>query len=288
MGQIFIDLNAPKYLLQKTFLLGSVAFVVVFSFLFLFLYHPFSDTIWLGLDPKNNLVPTLLFYLVSILILVISKELMMLYQIRHTITVGRYILWLTGEFVLIATAYLMFASRYFNPEILLSAKLLLRTSYCVALILAIPYAIFTLIAANRDKAEEINALKMNQGADRPEPKSHVIDFYDYTGALKLSVASDDIFYIASQDNYVEIRYELDGKLLNYLMRCRTTRLEKQLEGTSLVRCHRSFIVNVDNVSLFKRENARVLLVLNHPDAKKIPVSKSYYKTIAERLGRIAS
>ena len=46
--------------------------------------------------------------------------------------------------------------------------------------------------------------------------------------------------------------------------------------------------NVDNVSLFKRENARVLLVLNHPDAKKIPVSKSYYKTIAERLGRIAS
>ena len=261
---------------------------MVFSFLFLFLDHPFSDTIWLGLDPKNNLVPTLLFYLVSILILVISKELMMLYQIRHTITVGRYILWLTGEFVLIATAYLMFASRYFNPEILLSAKLLLRTSYCVALILAIPYAIFTLIAANRDKAEEINALKMNQGADRPEPKSHVIDFYDYTGALKLSVASDDIFYIASQDNYVEIRYELDGKLLNYLMRCRTTRLEKQLEGTSLVRCHRSFIVNVDNVSLFKRENARVLLVLNHPDAKKIPVSKSYYKTIAERLGRIAS
>ena len=110
-----IDLNAPKYLLQKTFLLGSVAFVVVFSFLFLFLYHPFSDTIWLGLDPKNNLVPTLLFYLVCILILFISKELMMLYQIRHTITVGRYILWLTGEFVLIATVYLMFASRYFNP-----------------------------------------------------------------------------------------------------------------------------------------------------------------------------
>ena len=236
----------------------------------------------------QTLVPTLLFYLVCILILFISKELMMLYQIRHTITVGRYILWLTGEFVLIATVYLMFASRYFNPEILLSAKLLLRTSYCVALILAIPYVIFTLIAANRDKAEEINALKMNQEADRPEPKSRIIDFYDYTGALKLSVASDDIFYIASQDNYVEIRYELDGKLLNYLMRCRTTRLEKQLEGTSLVRCHRSFIVNVDNVSLFKRENARVLLVLNHPDAKKIPVSKSYYKTIAERLGRIAS
>ena len=281
-------MNAPKYLLQKKFLLGSVAFVVIFSFLFLLLYHPFSDTIWLGLDPKNNLVPTLLFYLVCILFLIISKELMMLYQLRHTITVNRYLIWLFAEFVLIATAYLLFASRYFNPEILFSAKLLLRTSYCVALILAIPYTIFTLIAANRDKAEEINALKMNKETEKPAPVANIIHFYDYTGTLKISVSADKIYYIASQDNYVELRYELEGKLLTYLMRCRTTRLEKQLEGTPLVRCHRSFIVNVDNVKLFKREGARVFLVLTHPDAKKIPVSKSYYKTIAERLGRIAS
>ena len=283
-----MNLNAPKYLLQKKFLLGSVAFVVVFSFLFLLLYQPFSDTIWLGVDPKKNLVPTLLFYLVGIVILTVSKCLMMLYQLRRTITVNRYLLWLFAEFVLIATAYLLFASRYFDPGILLSPKLLLRTSYCVALILAIPYAIFTLIAANRDKAEEINALKMNQETERPTQPSHIIHFYDYTGTLKISIAAENIYYIASQDNYVEIRYELEGKLLTYLMRCRTTRLEKQLKGTSLIRCHRSFIVNVDNVTLFKREGARAFLVLSHPDAKKIPVSKSYYKTIAEQLGRIAS
>jgi DNA-binding LytR/AlgR family response regulator len=47
-------------------------------------------------------------------------------------------------------------------------------------------------------------------------------------------------------------------------------------------------VNVEKVTLFKREGARVFLVLSHPDAKTIPVSKSYYKTIAEHLGRIAS
>ena len=87
---------------------------------------------------------------------------------------------------------------------------------------------------------------------------------------------------------MEIRYEMDGKLLNYLMRCRTKRLEKQLENTSLVRCHRSYIVNIDNVSQFKREKAKTFLVLAHPEARKIPVSQSYYKTVAERLGKIAS
>ena len=281
-------MNAPKYLLHKDFLIGSVAFVVIFSLLFLLLYHPFSDTVWLSTDPEGTLLPTILFYMVGILILLVSKFLMMLYQIRRSFTVGRLLLWLFGEFVLIALAYLLFTSHYIGAEVSFSAKVILRTSYCVGLILAIPYAIFALIAGNLAKAEEINILKLNKEAEIPSPSSPIIDFYDYTGALKISVASDSIYYIGSQDNYVEIRYELDGKLLNYLMRCRTTRLEKQLEGTSLIRCHRSFIVNIDNVSQFKRENARAFLVLSHPDAKKIPVSKSYYKAIAERLGRIAS
>lgn len=255
-----------------------------FSVLFLLLYHPFSDTIWLDIRAREKVVPTLLFFIGGGCFLLVSKALMLLYQQRHTVTLNKYLLWLAGELVVIAALYLLFASRYINPGTLFSAKLLLRTTYCVALILAIPYTIYTLIAANRDKAEEINALRANQTAQQ----SSVIDFYDFGGALKLSVPADSIQYIASQDNYVEIRYELGGQLLNYLMRCRTTRLEKQLEGTSLVRCHRSYIVNVDNVALFKRENAKVFLVLNHPDAKRIPVSRSYYKTIAERLGRIAS
>ena len=281
-------MNAPKYLLHKDFLIGSVAFVVIFSLLFLLLYHPFSETVWLSTDPEGTLLPSILFYMVGILILLVSKFLMMLYQIRRSFTVGRLLLWLFGEFVLIALAYLLFTSHYIGADVSFSAKVILRTSYCVGLILAIPYAIFALIAGNLAKAEEINILKLNKEAEIPSPSSPIIDFYDYTGALKISVASDSIYYIGSQDNYVEIRYELDGKLLNYLMRCRTTRLEKQLEGTSLIRCHRSFIVNIDNVSQFKRENARAFLVLSHPDAKKIPVSKSYYKAIAERLGRIAS
>lgn len=259
-----------------------------FSILFLCFYHPFSDTIWLGLNPKQNLLPTLLFYAVCIIILLLSKILMLRYQIRHTITLNKFLLWLTGELVLIAAVYLLFAASFFNSGTFFSANLLLRTTYCVTMILAIPYTIYTLIAANRDKAEEINALKINQEFEIPAPVSNLIHFYDYTGALKLSIASGSIFYIASQDNYVEIRYEMDGRLCNYLMRCRTARLEKQLEGTSLVRCHRSFIVNVDNVSQFKRENARAFLELKHPDAKKIPVSKSYYKTIAEHLDRTAS
>lgn len=286
MAKNRIDLEAPKYLLHRTFLLESVAFVVAFSLVFLLTYHPFSQTVWIGLGP-DVLKPTLLFYLCSIGILLLSKFGLMYYQISHTVSVRMYLFWVLAEFILIGVVYLLFTRHWFHSDIPITPRLVAYTSLCVGLILAIPYVIFTLLAANKAKSEELEALELKLNAETPA-RSSVIPFYDYTGSLKISIPAERIYYIGSQDNYVEIRYEADGKLLNYLMRCRTTRLEKQLEGTSLIRCHRSFIVNIDNVTQLKRENAHVFLELSHPEAKKIPVSKSYYEAILEKLNRTAS
>ena len=266
----------------------SVAFVVAFSILFLLTYHPFSSTTWLGLKP-DVILQSVLFYLSAIGVLLLSKMGLMIHQIRHTITVRKYLFWVLGEFILIALIYLLHTRFWFETDIPFTFRLVLHTSLCVGMILVIPYTIFTLLAANKAKSEDIEALELKLKEETPtQASSSIIHFYDYTGALKISIPSEHIYYIGSQDNYVEIRYELDGKLLNYLMRCRTTRLEKQLEGTSFLRCHRSFIVNLDNVTQVKRENAHVYLVLSHPEARKIPVSKSYYEAIQDRLGRTAS
>lgn len=286
-------LEAPKYLLQRKFLMESVAFVVVFSVLFLLTYHPFSTTSWLGLAP-GSLLPTVLFYLSAICILLLSKGTLMVYQLRHTISVRKYLVWVLGEFIVIAVVYLLYTQYWFHQDIPFTFGLVFHTSLCVAMILTIPYIIITLLASNKARGEELDALKLelanmsNQESEPEKESGGIIHFYDYSGVLRISIPSESIFYIASQDNYVEIQYELEGNLLNYLMRCRTTRLEKQLENTSMVRCHRSFIVNLDNVSGFRREHSKAFLVLRHPDAKKIPVSKSYYKTVAERLGMRAS
>ncbi|MBQ3742681.1 MAG: LytTR family transcriptional regulator [Bacteroidales bacterium] len=280
-------MEAPKYLLHRTSLLESVAFVVAFSFLFLITYHPFSNTNWLGLKP-DVLVPTILFYLCSVGILLISKAGLMLYQIRHTVSVRKYLFWFLGEFVVIAVVYLLFTQQWFESDIPITFQLVARASLCVGMILSIPYLIFGLLASNRAKTEEIDALKLSLKDQTAAQSTNLVHFYDFNGVLRISIEVEKIYYIASQDNYVEIRYEMGGKLLNYLLRCRTTRLEKQLESTPLVRCHRSYIVNVDNVTQFKREKANAFLVLSHPEAKRIPVSKSYYKTIAEKLDRTAS
>lgn len=280
-------LEAPKYLQHRTYLLGSVAFVVAFSFVFLLTYHPFSSTSWLGLK-RDVLVPTILFYLSGICILLTSKLGLMHYQVGHTVSVRKYLLWVLAEFVVIAVVYLLFTRHWFHTDIPISFRLVAYTSLCVGMILAIPYVIFTLLASNLAKSEEIDALKLRLREEASLQEASIIHFYDFSGVLRISIAAEKIYYIASQDNYVEIRYEMGGKLLHYLMRCRTKRLEKQLEDTPLVRCHRSYIVNIGNVTQFRREKAHMFLMLAHPDARRIPVSKSYYKAIAERLGRTAS
>ena len=68
----------------------SVVFVVGFSLIFLLTYHPFSSTVWIGLG-SDVLLPSILFYLSAIGILLISKIGLMLYQLVHTVTVRKYL-----------------------------------------------------------------------------------------------------------------------------------------------------------------------------------------------------
>ena len=176
-------LEAPKYLLQRRFLLESVAFVVAFSLLFLLTYHPFSATTWIALKPET-LLPTVLFYLSGIGILLASKVSLMLYQRKHTVSVRQYIFWFLGEFIAIAVIYLLFTRHWFHADRPITLRLVAYTSLCVGMILAIPYTIFTLLAANKAKTEEIDALKMARQAEQPAPESPIIDFYDFSGILR--------------------------------------------------------------------------------------------------------
>ena len=63
----------------------------------------------------------------------------------------------------------------------------------------------------------------------------------------IELFAESLFYIESSDNYSTIFYEKAGKLQKELLRSSLTRLESQISSESIVRCHRSFIVNLDKV-----------------------------------------
>ena len=113
----------------------------------------------------------------------------------------------------------------------------------------------------------------------------LINLYDYNGTLKLTINADSLYYMESQDNYVKIFYSNHGRLLSYMLRCRTKAIEENLAETSVVRCHRSYMVNVMKINNIRKKGKARYVVLDNSEIKPIPVSKSYFKNFIGKIDR---
>ena len=195
----------PKFLLDKRYLMGSVIFILTFSFLFMTLYTPFSITAWFSITNLTHLGMTAAFYFVALAIMLISKQIMYSVQNRVTFTFAKYILWLFGEMIVISLFYTFFTSVFISPSVQPAWIILLKAIGCVLLIMAIPYTILTLYAAYKAKTEELQMLQYEMSLSN-EPTvvyPSLINLYDYNGTLKLTINSDTLYYMESQDNYVK-------------------------------------------------------------------------------------
>ena len=275
--------TVPKLMLQRRFLLQAVLFVSLFSMLFMVLYQPFSNTTWFGFNSLKQAGVTILFYLVAVPTLIASKLLLSGISTVHSITVKRFLEWHIAEFIIIATEYYIFTVCFklgLSREL---PQLLIRIPLCVALILTIPYTIVWFYAQYKAKKEELELFKVTHKRETIESGHKLIQFRDSQGKHKMSLSEDSIFFIESQDNYVQIYYNLEGKLSSYLLRCSTQKIEEDLAGTSIVRCRRSFLVNTSKIVRYGKEHGHFSITLDNPSGKTITVTPAYYRTILTRL-----
>lgn len=279
------DNTVPKLMLQRRFLLQAVLFVSLFSILFMALYQPFSNTTWFGFGSMKQAGVTILFYMVAVPTLIMSKLLLSGLSSVHSITVKRFLFWHIAEFIVIATEYYIFTVSFklgLSREL---PQLLIRIPSCVALILAIPYTIVWFYAQYKAKKEELELFKITHKRETIESDHRLIQFRDSQGKHKMTLSEDSIFYIESQDNYVQIFYNLEGKLSSYLLRSTTQKIEEDLEGTSIVRCRRSFLINTSKIVRYGKEKGHFTVTLDHPSGKTITVTPAYYRTILTQLDR---
>jgi len=273
-------------MLQRNFLLRTVLFVSLFSMLFMSLYQPTLaySTTWFGFHSWKQTGITALFYVVAISTLILSKLLLSAFSNRHDVTVKSILLWLMAEFFVIATEYYLFTVIFKLGSIQIP-QLLLRIPLCVALILAIPYSIIWFYAQYKAKKEELELFKVTHKRETIESGHRLIQFRDSHGKHKMSLSEDSIFYIESQDNYVQIFYNLEGKLSSYLLRSTSQKIEEDLADTSIVRCRRSFLVNTSKIVRWGKEHGHFTITLDNPSGKTITVTPAYYRTILTQLDK---
>ena len=117
--------------------------------------------------------------------------------------------------------------------------------------------------------------------------SNLISIRDSRGVLQLSVAKENLIYIESADNYICIWYLKNETLKKQLLRITMKDICEQLSDTNVVRCHRSYMVNLDLVKVMRREKENLFLELGVPSVKEIPISKTYGEQVLRRLVPIA-
>lgn len=95
---------------------------------------------------------------------------------------------------------------------------------------------------------------------------------------------NDLIYIESADNYSNIVFWKNNKIEKILLRGALKRFEQQLEIFPLIqRCHRSYILNLEQVEHISGNAQGYRISLKNYDAMTIPVARNYGAVILGKL-----
>lgn len=116
----------------------------------------------------------------------------------------------------------------------------------------------------------------------PASSGRLMTFTSDNGKDQLVVSSDDVLFLESEDNYVTVNFIEGEQHRTHLLRSSLKRLEDMMDEPNLVRCHRSFIVNLGRVASCRGNRHGLHLKLRGMSGM-VPVSRSYTGTILELL-----
>jgi hypothetical protein len=274
----------PDYLKDKSTIITQVMFVSIFALVFINIYAPFNAATWIDMSRLEFFFNSSAMILVGMLVIVVSKLIFYLLadKIRFTyLIIG---LWHLAEIVLTATAWLVVDLVLLKSGMELVDRFT-SLLFITLMVLAIPYSISWLYLSMKDKRMKLEGLTEHTSVEFREKK--MISFRDETEKLRFSIKSVDILYVESTDNYVTVHTIEKGKVKKIMLRNTMKRLEKELEGTLIHRCHRSYMVNFENIKLVKLISTNLYIYLDSPEEIRIPVSRTYAEHVHEFLNRVS-
>lgn len=285
----------PSYINEKGNVARLVIFTAVFAMFFLNLYQPFNSGTWagrFGLEDGDSIVYFLyssLVILAGLSVIGVTRTILHFYSRKHKVSVIGYVGIILLEIVLMAmifASFKVFVLERFN-KINVLFRLLVDWADAVkktSMVLLIPYTIMWLYFALREKTLQVNILRAkHRQRNKMMPRNEMICFYDEKGDLRLSIDKNSLYYIESADNYVKIYYKVKGKLQHFMLRNSMKSIDEHIGDRLMMRCHRSYMVNLDKVKVLRKSEDGLILDLDHEQIPDIPVSKTYSARVMDRF-----
>lgn len=282
----------PSYLRAKYQLIATVTFTALWSLVFILCSVPFTDNAWFSLGASRAFSFTALFFLISLLLVSLSKWLMYTTRAMFKMTAVQYAIWNLSEVVVISLLYTIFTVQgetlgIFSAQVSSFGHLFAVAFENAFVCLIIPYIIAGMFFAIADKNKTIRLMNTNDVVtDEPDRSIQKVTLYDNSGVMKLSVSLSNLYYIESDDNYIIVWYtDNKGAMKKYMIRCRLKTVEESFMGSSLVRCHRKYIVNMDKVQALRKEKDGYELDLENDAIPPITITKTYAENVLSRFNQ---
>lgn len=213
-------------------------------------------------------------------------------------TMGKQLLSLMELFLLITVGVWLYQS--WRMAVPLDGRLFMIVLFWVLLLAPFPTAFFLMwnrnleLSENLKKATEMNrylsgkiASRKLEGASEASVKEEVPEMLLFTGGAKerLEVAVADFLYAEAEGNYVKVFYRLaEGKRVSTkLLRITMKQAEEAVaSASSIIRCHRAFLVNIRKVVRVDGNSQGYKLSLEG-GGEEVPVSRAYAKEVKKLI-----
>ncbi|NDW13068.1 LytTR family transcriptional regulator [Bacteroides sp. 214] len=265
----------PNFILEKRVIVRLILLTALFALVFINLYKPFESSNWYPVSDFKFFVFSSLIILTGVLVVVISRIIMYYWGKRHTINVRQYVIWIVLELFSMSLFYTIYTLSL-NPE-REWLSVFKSSSINTALVLLLPYSALHLYFLYRDNLLKLQQMEGERGDAGSQ--NNVYSFYDERNELRLSVHKNNLLYIETADNYVNIWYMNKDHLTKFMLRNSLKSIEERMRNSTVLRCHRSYMANFALVKVIRRQNDGIYLEFSIGGVPDIPISKSYSEKI---------
>ena len=270
----------PPYLYNRQYISTLICSTALFALVFINIYNPFNSKEWYpDISNFKFFVFSSLIILTGILVVVISRIILFYWGKKRTITIFQYAVWIVSEIFFMSlfyTIYTLAQPQHHSDYLAVFKKSAINTS----LVLLLPYTLIHLYIIYRENNKKLQAIENQQY--QPQKVSNpqkIFSFYDEKNELRLSINRNNLLYIESADNYLIIRYLNKGDLARFVLRNSMKAMEAQLAETNVLRCHRSYMVNFEQINVIRRQKDGMYVEFGIKNVPDILISKKYSEQV---------
>lgn len=269
------------------------AVIGLFVAFFLIVFQPFGTAEW---QSPNKVFILLGFGLVSFIGPTLVHSVLLAWSgsdnVEKTWNIGREIGQYIAILVLIALGNMLYSNMIGISK--MSFSILITWVGIVALIAIFPITAGVLLrhgrflALNRKEAAVLEDQLQHFQKEHASADMSKLVFAAENEKDSLSLTTEDLLYIESADNYASFVWLKNGQVQKQLLRGPMKRFEDQAgDHPYVVRCHRSYMVNLNHVEHVSGNAQGYRLKLRH-FGMEVPVARNYGPAVLARFKAIST